>query len=194
MRNYNYEIMDVIKDRWSPRAFSREAVNQEDLNAIMEAARFAPSCFNEQPWLYMVASEEKSLQVLQSLLMEKNLMWAKNAPVLILVLCKDDFDHNGKENKYCKFDTGTSWGFLSLEATRRGYYTHAMAGFKKKSTRRVLNLPENYHPIAMVALGKPGDIHDLDESFRKDESPSSRKPLEEVMVDISHFGGPIEED
>lgn len=183
MREYNYDILEVIKKRWSPRAFSPEAINEEDLKAVLEAARYAPSCFNEQPWRYMVARGE-SLPVLQNLLMEKNFLWAKNAPVLILVLSKNTFDHNGKPNKYNQFDTGTSWGFLALEAVKRGLQTHAMAGFKKKLARTELNIPEEMDIIAMVALGKPGNLDDLDQSFHSGEKPNTRKSLENMILDV----------
>lgn len=194
MRIYNYEILNEIQKRWSPRAFSEESVSNEDLEAIMEAARYAPSCFNEQPWLYLVADDEPSLNVMRELLMEKNWLWAKKAPVLIMVLCKNKFEHNDKDNAYCSFDTGTSWGYLSLEATKRGYQTHAMAGFRKKTAREVLNIPEVYTPLAMIALGRPGLIEDLPEAFREKESPNTRKPLNEVMVKIDYFGGLNEEN
>lgn len=194
MRIYNYDILEEIKERWSPRAFSEEQIPQEDLEAIMEAARYAPSCFNEQPWLYLVASDETSLNVMRELLMEKNHMWAQKAPVLMMVLCKNKFEHNDKDNSYCAFDSGTSWGFLSLEAIRRGYQTHAMAGFKKKTARTVLSIPETYTPIAMIALGKPGSINDLPEEFKAKEQPNTRKPLSEVMVNIDYFGGSNEEN
>lgn len=186
MRDYNYEIMDYIQKRWSPRAFSPETIPHEDVRGILEAARYAPSCFNEQPWLFMVA-EGDDLETFRDLLLPKNLMWAGKAPVLILVLYKETFEHNGKINKYAAFDSGTAWGFLSLEAVRRGYQTHAMAGFRKSTAREVLNIPEAYVPHAMIALGLPGDLKDLDESFHEKEQPNTRKPLDEVMVSINHF-------
>lgn len=183
MRQYNHEILKEIKDRWSPRAFSSEPVLKEDLEAIMEAARYAPSCFNEQPWRFIIGVDE-GIETMRSLLLPKNHKWASHAPVLILIVSKSTFAYNGKENSYHKFDAGTAWGFLSLEATRRGYYTHAMAGFKKKAAREVLGLSEEYVPIAMVALGRPGDIKDLDEEFRENEQPNTRKPINEIVFKV----------
>lgn len=187
MRVYNYEILDLIVKRWSPRAFSSEPVPKEDLMAILEAARFAPSCFNEQPWRFMVADDPGSLEVMRSVLMEKNYLWAKRAPVLILMLSKKTFHKNGKENNYHDFDTGTAWGFLSLEAVRRGYQTHAMAGIKKKLAREIFKIPEDLHIIGMVALGTKGSIDDLDPIFIEGESPSSRMALEDVILSVDAF-------
>ena len=191
MREYNYEILDLIVKRWSPRAFSSEAVPKEDLMAILEAARYAPSCFNEQPWRFMVADDPKSLEVMRSVLVEKNFLWARNAPVLILMLSKKNYEKNGKENKYHDFDTGTAWGFLSLEAVRRGYQSHAMAGIKKKVARELFKIPEDIHIIGMVALGINGSIEDLDDMFIEDESPSSRKPLEDIVLSVDTFNEEI---
>ena len=123
-RQFKYNIMQEIKDRWSPRAFSTEKISEEDLQAILEAASYAPSCFNEQPWRLLIASEEKELEIMRSLLTEKNYRWAKNAPVLILILAHRYFAYNNKENRWHQFDSGTAWGYLSLEAQKRGFITH----------------------------------------------------------------------
>ena len=183
MRQYDYDILEEIKQRWSPRAFSSEPVEDDDLMAILEAARYAPSCFNEQPWRFMIGQDE-TLPIMQSILMEGNFKWAKYAPVLILILSKKTFDYNGKDNRYHSFDAGTSWGFLSLEATRRGYYTHAMAGYKRKLAKEILNISDDLEPIAMVALGRPGDMSDLDEKLRNDEKPNSRKPISSFILKV----------
>lgn len=177
-RQFNYDIMKVIKERWSPREFSNEKVPIEDLKAMFEAARYAPSCFNEQPWKYIVAYENDDVEILRDLLMEGN-SWAKKAPVLVIAISKNIFKRNNKKNNYNKFDTGTSWGFLSLEAKRRGYDTHGMAGFSKKKARDILNIPEDYDIIAMIAIGK------IIKSGN--EKPNTRKSLEEVMIDINFF-------
>lgn len=187
MRKYNHDILSLIKERWSPRAFSKKAVPREDLMAILEAARFAPSCFNEQPWFFMVADDAESLKDMGSVLMDKNYLWAKNAPVLILMLSRKKFERNGKDNNYHDFDTGTAWGFLALEAVKRGYQTHAMAGVKKKLAREIFKVPEDIHVIGMIALGSKGSIENLDDTFKEDESPSSRKPLEEIILNVNSF-------
>ena len=185
MRTFNHELLEVIQNRWSPRAFSSEAVNKDDLEAILEAASYAPSCFNEQPWRYIVA-EGELLETLQSLLLPRNHLWASKAPVLMLLISKSTFK-NDKTNHYHQFDAGTSWGFLSLEATQRGYYTHAMAGFKRDEARTLLNIPDDYTILAMIALGHPGKIEELDDLFKAGEKPNDRKPLDKVVWSVKEF-------
>lgn len=177
-REFDYDIMEIIKERWSTRSFKSEKIPDDDIKAIIEAARYAPSCFNEQPWRFIVASEENELKVLQSFLNEKNFTWAKNAPVLIVILASNVFKHNQKENRYNKFDTGTAWGFLQLEAWTRGYATHGMAGFSKKQARAELMIPDDYDIVAMVAMGKIGEDIDF---------PNTRNPLKDVYLDINAF-------
>jgi len=193
MRQYNYNILQEVKDRWSPRAFSSEPIAEDDLKALFECARYAPSCFNAQPWRFIVSHDQESLKLMQSLLLERNYLWAGKAPVLVLILSENIFEYNKKENRYGKFDTGTAWGFLALEATKRGYYSHAMAGFKHKLARELFKIPETYDVIAMVALGKPGRIEDLDETFHSGEKPNDRKPLSETMLNIHAFTGVSDE-
>lgn len=187
-RDYKYDILQEIKDRWSPRAFSEQAVSEEDIEAVFDAARFAQSCFNEQPWRYLVAKRQEELEILRSVLNEKNRLWAKKAPVLFLVLAHKNFEYNGKPNPYNKFDAGTSWGFLSLEATKRGLETHGMAGFDKNDAKEKLNIPDEYDIIALVAMGKLGDKEELPlDEFKEKEHPDSRKPLEEIKLELNHF-------
>lgn len=187
MRDYNYELMSWIEARWSPRAISPEPVAVEDVRAVVDAARQAPSCFNEQPWRFMVAQEPEALETFRGLLTDKNKRWAGKAPVLMLLLAAKTFQANGKANRWNQFDTGTAWGFLSLEAVRRGLVTHAMAGFDRVKAAEVLQIPETYDIIAMVALGRYGDPADLDEDFRQTEHPAGRKPLDEVLLTPAAF-------
>ena len=186
-RQFKYNIMQEIKDRWSPRAFSTEKIPEEDLQAIMEAASYAPSCFNEQPWRFLLASEDKELEIMHSLLTEKNYRWAKNAPVLILVIAHRYFAYNNKENRWHQFDSGTAWGYLSLEAQKRGFITHGMGGFRRKKTRETLNISEDYEIIAVVAVGKMGNKEDLEDEFKKEEFPNTRRPLEDSVWKLGHF-------
>lgn len=187
-RDYNYEILREIRDRWSPRAISTERISEEDIKGVLEAARFAQSCFNEQPWRYMVAKEGAELEVMREIINEKNRLWAKTAPVLILILSYKNFAYNGNLNRWNEFDTGTSWGFLSLEATRRGLVTHAMGGFDVQKAREKLNVPEDYNIIAVVAMGKLGKVEELAlEEFKEKEHPDSRNPLKKMMLDLNYF-------
>lgn len=177
-RIFNYDILSLIKERWSTRAFSDETIASEEINAIFEAARYAPSCFNEQPWRFIIAYKKDELSILQSCLFEKNFEWAKHAPVLFLIISSTEFAYNKKANNYNQFDAGTAWGFLQLEAWNRGYATHAMAGFDKDKARELLNIPENFDILAMVALGKPKE---------SDSEPNTRNSLDSIILDINSF-------
>lgn len=181
-RNFTTDILKEIKERWSPRAFSNERINDEDIMGILEAARYAPSCFNEQPWRFIVAKSDESLKKMRNILAESNQVWANNAPVLILILAKKNFDFNGKENYWHMFDAGTSWGYMSLEAQRRGLITHAMGGFSKQKAKEVFNIGDEYSIIAVVAVGKLGDKEKLPEDIEKREVPGNRKSIQELII------------
>ncbi len=186
-RKFIYNIMQEIKQRWSPQAFSTKKIPEDDIQALIEAACYAPSCFNEQPWRFLIASEEKELNVMRDLLTEKNQRWARKAPLLILVLAHRYFAYNGKENRWHQFDSGTAWGYLSLEAQKRGLITHGMGGFKRQKTRETLNINEDYEIIAVIAVGKMGNKDELEEEFKKEEFPNSRGPIKERAWRLTHF-------
>ncbi len=183
-RTFDYEILDEVKTRWSPRAFDPDRpVPEEDLLGVMEAARFAPSCFNEQPWRYIVAVQgEDDYQKILDVLNETNREWASNAPVLMIITSRKRFAKNDKENRWHLFDAGTSWGFLSLEAHRRGLHTHAMAGFSVDRTREAFDLGEDISIIAAVAMGYYGNKEDLSPELQKKEKPGLRKPTQEILL------------
>lgn len=186
-RKTEYPLLEWIEKRWSPRAISPEPVPREAVEAVVDAARQAPSCFNEQPWRFIVAQDAESLAVLRGFLTEKNMRWAGKAPVLFLILATREFKASGKPNRWNQFDSGTAWGFLSLEALRRGYVTHAMAGFSRVKATEVLQIPESYDIIAMVAMGRYGDPEALDDDFKETEHPSDRMPLETFLLDYQTF-------
>ncbi|HAE62250.1 MAG TPA: nitroreductase [Eubacteriaceae bacterium] len=187
-RNFNYDIMPEIKERWSSRAFSDKKIKTDDLMAVLEAASFAPSCFNEQPWRFVIGDTKQSKEKLCGLLYEGNQKWACNAPVLILVLSYKYFSSNSKDNYWHMFDTGTSWGYLSLEAWRRGILAHAMGGFSRKRTREELNISEDYDIVTIIAVGYPGDKTKLPEDLQDREHPAVRKPLSSLILDIDESG------
>lgn len=180
-RIFNYDIMKEIKDRWSPRAFSTEEVKLEDIYAIIEAASFAPSCFNEQPWRFIIAHEKEKLEKMSNILTDNNKIWASKAPVLIMVLSSKTFSHNDKENYWHMFDAGTAWGFMALEAQKRGLITHAMGGFSKKRARENFNIPIEYSIITVIALGKQGDIKDLPAELVEREKPGTRIDIKDIL-------------
>lgn len=182
VRKFNYDIMPEIKARWSPRAFSEKPVPEEELMALLEAARYAPSSKNEQPWRFIVAKDEDRLARMRGILNPGNQKWANRAPVLILIAAEKTFLDEGSVNRWSSFDTGTAWGYLSLEAQRRGLITHAMAGFSVERAREAFDLPDRYELIAVVAVGYYGDKEQLSEFNRGREHPGARKDIKELLL------------
>jgi nitroreductase len=183
-RNFKYDIMPEIKNRWSSRAFSGKKVDNEEIMAVLEAASFAPSCFNEQPWRFILADTEDKKHKICSLLYDGNKRWACSAPVLLLLLSYKYFDSNSKDNYWHMFDTGTAWGYLSLEAWRRGLVVHAMGGFSRKRTREELKIDDDYDIVTVIALGYPGNMSSLPEDLQKKEHPGVRKPVESLIIEM----------
>lgn len=184
MRIFEADIMPTIKERWSPRAFSEKSVNADDLQAILEAARWAPSCFNEQPWRFIVADTKEALKPIHEALTVQNALWATKAPVMVLICANRQFAQSGKDNRFHAFDCGTAWGFLSLEAKRRGLHTHAMAGYKKDQLRDALDIPQEWELLALIALGYYGDPQTLDESLLIKEKMGVRQPLKRFVFNV----------
>jgi nitroreductase len=164
-------LLDAIKVRWSPRAFSAQPVEQEKIHALFEAARWAPSCFNEQPWRYVYAGKDDgpSRAALESLLTEGN-AWAKEAYLLVIGFGKTTFAHNGKENRYHLYDLGCATGFLALQLPSLGLIGHQMAGFARDKANAALGVPDGYVPGSMIAIGYPGDPARLPEEQRAKEA------------------------
>jgi nitroreductase len=178
------EVDSMFTDRWSPRAFVEDPLPAHQIKALFEAARWAPSCYNEQPWFFIYATAAEDRRVFASLLMEKNQKWAAGAPLLIFVLARKHFARNNKDNRHARFDAGAAWMSLALQARRLGLYAHAMAGFHLEKAHRVLGVPpEAYDIMAAVAVGRKGDPAQLPEDFRSVEGPSRRKPLKEIATD-----------
>lgn len=183
-RKSNYPIQPLILDRWSPRAMSGEAMADEELMPLFEAARWAPSSYNNQPWRFLYAHREtEHWEAFFSLMGEWNQGWAKNAAVLVVILSNTKFEYNGKDNPTHSFDTGSAWENLALEASARNLVAHGMAGFDYEAARKVLGVPEGFAVEAMVAIGKPGKKEDLSEDLQKEEQPSGRRPLEEIVME-----------
>jgi nitroreductase len=177
-------IHELIGKRWSPRAFSSRDVPEEQVISLLEAARWAPSAYNEQPWRFIVArkSDPETYDKLLGSLMELNQLWARSAPVLILTLAKKTFTHNGTPNPYALHDAGMAAANLALEATALGLNVHFMAGFNKAVARTAFQIPDDYELGAAIAVGYAGDPSTLPESFQQAESaPRSRKPLADLI-------------
>jgi len=178
------KINDIIQARWSPRAFDPDKpVSHDDLLALLEAARWAPSCFNDQPWRFIVCdktADETGWQNTFSILAEKNRRWAKNAPVLILAVAMESFNHNGQPNRWAMYDTGAASVSLCLQATALGICVHQMGGFDAEKAREVFNLPGDCRPMAMMAVGYQADVDVLDDDFKDAElAARSRAALNE---------------
>jgi len=175
---------ELIKKRRSTISFSPQLVEEGKLELVFEAARWAASSFNEQPWrfLYATQNDKASFDKLASCLYDGNLTWAGTAPVLILTMTKKSFSANGKLNRHSWHDVGLAVGNLSIQATELGLSLHQMAGFNAKMAQEIYQVSENYEPVSMIALGYREDIENLDEKLQaRESSPRSRKPLEEIV-------------
>ncbi|HEX3559242.1 MAG TPA: nitroreductase family protein [Pyrinomonadaceae bacterium] len=172
----------LFLDRWSPRAMSGEEIAEEDLMALFEAARWAPSSYNNQPWRILYARRGTAAWPLFfGLLVEGNRAWADDAAALLLFVSKTTFDFNGQTYPTHSFDTGAAWENLALQATLKGYVAHGMQGFDYERARTQLGIPEGFRVEAMAAVGRPGKVEDLPENLRKGEAPSPRKKLAEIV-------------
>lgn len=155
-------------------------IPQDTLLSLFEAAHWAPSAFNFQPWRFIVAQTEEERETFYSFIKEFNLVWCKHAPVLTLILSKKSTD-DGKFVQTHSFDTGTAWGFLALQASKKGLITHPMTGFDFEKAREVLEIPEEYHIEAMVAIGYQDKKEKLPEKLQQREQPSNREPVDKFI-------------
>jgi nitroreductase len=177
------KVHELIKGRWSPRAFSDKDVSADDLASILDAARWAASSYNEQPWRFIIARRQdtEAYRKLLGLLVPFNQEWAKTASVLILVVAKKTFSHNQQPNKYSLHDAGAALATLALQAKALGLHVHGMAGFDYDRARAELKLPDDYETAAFAALGYAGSPDHLPEAMQKQElAPRTRKPLSEL--------------
>ena len=178
MRKSGYGISRHILDRWSPRSFSGEAMDEKDLYPLFEAARWAPSSYNSQPWRFIYATRNSDhWNRLFDLLVDFNKQWCASASALVVILSYKKFEHNGKPYLTHEFDTGAAWENLAIQATIQGLATHAMEGFDHERARSMLKVPGDYDVIAMVAIGKRGPKENLPPGLQQREVPSGRKPL-----------------
>ncbi|HST23079.1 MAG TPA: nitroreductase family protein [Blastocatellia bacterium] len=181
----DYPLDDEIARRWSPRIFEEDReIEREKIMTLLEAARWAPSCFNEQPWRYLVfdGTDTEAIKRARSCLVEAN-AWALKAPVLMISIARDNFTHNEEPNRTAQHDVGLASENLVLEAVELGLVAHQMAGFNATRARNEFNIPEGFTVLAMIAIGYPyrGNLDDLDEKTKaKELAARSRKSVGEI--------------
>src|SRR5680860_1156338 len=169
--NTDYNIHELFKKRWSPRAFSDKRIERDMLRQLFDAARWAPSSYNEQPWRFIAATKDqpKEYERLSRVMNEKNRAWATSAPLLCLTLAKNDFEKFDRPNKHALHDVGQAISYFTIEAMRHDIYVHQMAGILPDKAYELFHISEHYTPVTMVAAGYIGDPEDLPENFQKME-------------------------
>lgn len=190
------QIQETIAERWSGRAYdATKKVSREQILALLEAARWAPSCYGDQPWRFLVwdkSSDEGAWNKALECLAPFNQSWAKNAPVLMLACANAVFAHNGEANRWAQYDTGAAAENLCLQAEHLGLMTHQMGGFNADLAREKFNIPAEVTPMAMLAIGYAGDASHLSDELKAREiAPRIRKPLGELFFD-GNWGKPVD--
>ena len=180
----NPKVDERFLSRWSPRAMQPHApLSYDDLEPLFEAARWALSSYNAQPWRFLYATaDEPMFETYLDLLAAPNRRWAEHAGALVLVISRSQFEHNDKESITHSFDAGAAWMSFALQASSMGLVTHGMQGFDYDAARTVLEIPSEFQVQAMIAVGRPGDPDQLTGEFREREMPSDRKALEDIVM------------
>lgn len=180
-----YDIHDLIRRRWSPRSFAPAPLDEATILTLLEAARWAASAMNEQPWrfIYAVQADAGRYARLFDCINPHNQEWARSAPALILTLVQTHFSHNNQPNRFALYDLGLAVGNLTTQATALGLYMHTMGGFSADKARETYNLPATIEPATLIAVGRLGDPAQLSERFRERElAPQQRKPLADLIL------------
>ncbi|HEX3555270.1 MAG TPA: nitroreductase family protein [Thermoanaerobaculia bacterium] len=180
-----YPVHPLIRERWSPRAFADRPVDRETLGSLLEAARWAASCNNEQPWIFIVARKEDGpgFERILRCLVPGNQAWAQSAPVLLVSLARTTFASNGQPNRHAWHDVGAATAQLTLQATALGLAVHPMAGIDRDCIRAEFALPDGVEPVAGIAVGWVGDPETLPERLRERETaPRERKSLDAMVL------------
>ncbi len=184
IRKSDHKINPIILNRWSPRAMSGEEITDKELMSLFEAARWAPSSYNNQPWRFIYAKRNTMhWDAIFNLMVEFNQSWTKNAAVLIVIISKKTFDHNAQPSITHSFDTGAAWENLALQAETMGLAAHGMQGFDYEKAKKELGIPDDYSVEAMVAIGKRGKKENLPKELQEKEMPSGRKPLKDLIME-----------
>jgi nitroreductase len=183
-RILTYDINHVIVNRWSPRSFLNSEIGDKELFSLFEAARWAPSSSNSQPWRFIYAKRNSnSWNNLFNLLVDFNKQWCADASVLVVIISRKNFENNGQPSITHQFDTGAAWENLAIQAVSQGLITHGMAGFDYERARKDLEVPDDYQVVAMIAIGKRGPKEKLSSELQAREIPNTRKPLAEIVME-----------
>ncbi|HEU0067001.1 MAG TPA: nitroreductase family protein [Sphingomonas sp.] len=195
-RNADYPIDPLFTDRWSPRAFDGSAMDEATLMTLLEAARWAPSAYNMQPWRFIYGLRDTpAFDALLAVLIPFNQSWAKSASALVVIasdtLMQPSPDAEAKPSHSHSFDAGAGWASMAFQATRMGFHTHGMSGVDFAKAQDALGVPERFRIECAVAIGRIGDPATLPEPLRGREAPSDRKPLSALAFE-GRFGASVE--
>ncbi|SFU59687.1 nitroreductase family protein [Alicyclobacillus macrosporangiidus] len=189
-RKPSYEVPPLFLNRWSPRAYAERPVADELLFQVLEAARWAPSSYNEQPWRFIIARTEEDRRLFCEFIHPRNVIWCQKAPVLALLVSHTRLK-DGLPNRKHAVDAGAAWASLALAATELGLATRAMGAFDAEKARALLGIPDEYEPQIVIAIGYRGDANDLPEEFQEREKPTDRRPLANMVFE-GRFGGAVD--
>jgi nitroreductase len=179
-----FPVVDLIVQRRSRRAYASTTIEAEKIDSIFEAARWAPSSVNEQPWVYMYATKDQGelWSKLLDTLVEGNRTWAEQAPLLVLSMVRKNFFRNDRPNGSAKYDLGAANAFLSLQATQLGLNVHQMGGFDKQKAIDSLRIPDTHEPVVILAIGYPGEPEHLSENLKVRELAPRERYTQEFFV------------
>ncbi len=193
-RKPDFPINPLILNRWSPRAMSGEPISRKELMIIFEAARWAPSSYNNQSWRFIYAHRDTpEWQDIFDLLVEFNQNWCKNAAALVVIVSTNTFDYNNKPSRTHSFDTGAAWENMCLQVSSMNLVIHGLEGFDYDKAKNHLKIPDGFTVEAMCAIGRPGRREDLPKDLQEREEPSGRNPISELVFH-GQFGNKIKLD
>jgi nitroreductase len=184
IRHADYPINPLFLERWSPRAMSGEEISEAELMTLFEAARWAPSSFNAQPWRMLYARRGgEHWPLFFGLLVEGNKAWAQFGAALVVWISRKTFEHNGEPSITHSYDTGAAWEHFALQGSMMGLVVHGIEGFDYDRAKAELKIPDDFQVEAMAAVGKPGPADQLPEKLRKAESPNGRRELAQTVCE-----------
>ena len=184
VRKADHPIDKIFLDRWSPRAMTGDTIPEKDLIVLFEAARWAPSSYNNQPWRILYARRESEhWPLFLDLLVPGNRAWAKNAAALLVFISKTTFDFNGQPSRTHSYDCGAAWENFALQGSLKEYVVHGMEGFDYDRAKSELKVPDEFQVEAMAAVGIPANPEQLSDEQRKRESPNDRRKLDQTICE-----------